>query len=65
MVSKYFTYILEILLCSFYIENIKTETFDKNNFLTDIFEKNKDLCNEGPNLYELYTSPLIEQFNNR
>ncbi|KAL5243318.1 hypothetical protein ACI65C_010728 [Semiaphis heraclei] len=46
-------------------ENIKTDTFEKDNFFMNSLLNNKDLCNESLHLYEIYSSPLLEQYNIR
>lgn len=48
-----------------WIENIKTDTFEKDNFFMNSLLNNKDLCNESLHLYEIYSSPLLEQYNIR
>lgn len=45
-----------------FLEEIKTEIFNKNNFILSAFQNIED---DGlQNLYELYSSPIIENFNN-
>ncbi|XP_026813320.1 uncharacterized protein LOC113553924 isoform X2 [Rhopalosiphum maidis] len=41
-------------------ENIKTDIFEKDNFFMNSMQNHKDLCNDNPYLYEIYSS-LIEQ----
>ncbi|CAH1715597.1 uncharacterized protein LOC114127203 [Aphis gossypii] len=43
-------------------ENIKTEIFEKDNFFMNSLQNHKDLVEEIPYLYEVYSS-LIEQYN--
>ncbi|XP_001951900.2 uncharacterized protein LOC100163999 [Acyrthosiphon pisum] len=46
-------------------ENIKTDIFEKDDFFMNTLLNHKDLCNESQHLYEIYSSPLIEQHNTR
>ncbi|VVC43109.1 XLF family [Cinara cedri] len=45
--------------------NIQTETFDKDKFLINTFQKHTDLSDDSPSLFELYSSPLLEPFEHR
>lgn len=49
----------------FYLENIKTETFDKDEFLMNTLQLHTDLYDDNINLYEMYSSPLFDEFNTR
>ncbi|XP_022160320.1 uncharacterized protein LOC111026529 [Myzus persicae] len=46
-------------------ENIKTDVFEKDNFFMNTLLNHKELCNESLHLYEIYSSPLIEQCDTR
>lgn len=46
-------------------DNIKTDIFEKDDFFMNSLLNHKDLRNESLQLYEIYSSPLIEQYNIR
>lgn len=49
----------------FFLENIKTDVFNKDEFLINTLEKYKSTCDEHPKFDEMFLFPLIEQINKR
>lgn len=48
-----------------FVENIKTEVFDKDKFLMNTLQKYNDKYDKSTELYKTYSSLLVEPVNNR